>query len=490
MARSQRTKKNLQILSRSLLASLLLIVWFAPASPAETVCEETEDGWECTVLVEEFGEGPEFTFVISESTEVTITTYTSLTCNDHGLESTSADPYIHLYDDNETLLYEDDDSAPHNNGTNYCWDSHIQETLEAGTYVLRADVYDEYTTGTYSMDISGGEWTLPEEEPEPTPTPTPTPTPEPEPTPTPEPEPEPTPEPEPEPTPEPSPEPTPEPTPIPDPTPEPTPEPPADPEPSEELPLLPEETPIEIYEPPPVEVWQPPPTLIVIEEEEEYPYEDDISWEDLEYDFEELDWDNEELEMEEIEEEEVEILFEELEGEFVSDEEPLEEEEEFEILEEEETIEEEIEVLLEEPEYEDLEVDDLFTEEAELLEEVLSDPEEIEEFFEDVIEDNPDFFEEAEEEELENLFEAAPEIFNEAPDEVKDEFESEVNIFEGGFDDYVAEDSTITVEERRVVVAATTVSAVAAARPAIQPKPIMGSSPASGPSISQRRRRT
>ena len=101
-----------------------------------------------------------------------------------------------------------------------------------------------------------------------------------------------------------------------------------------------------------------------------------------------------------------------------------------------------------------------------------------------------DFFEETEEEELEELFEAAPALFNEAPDEVKDEFESEVNIFEGGFDDYVAEDSTITVEERRVVVAATTVSAVAAARPAIQTRPIMGTSPASGPSIPQRRRNT
>ena len=65
-----------------------------------------------------------------------------------------------------------------------------------------------------------------------------------------------------------------------------------------------------------------------------------------------------------------------------------------------------------------------------------------------------------------------------------------INLSEGGFDYYVAEDSTITVEERRVVVAATTVSAVAAARPAIQTRPIMGTSPASGPSIPQRRRNT
>ena len=413
MARFQRLKKLLQVTSRGLLASLLIIVWFAPSAPAQTVCSETETGWECTIIVDTVGDGPEFTFVISESTEVTITTYTSLTCNDHGLENGSADPYIYLYDDNETLLYEDDDSAPHNNGTNFCWDSQIQETLDAGTYVLKADVFDEYTTGTYSMDIAGGDWTVPQEEPEPTPEPTPVPEPEP----------------------------TPEPEPIVSPPPPPP-------------------TPAPVFVMPPID----------IEELEEEPWDDDITWEELELE----DYDFEELEIEEIEEEEIEILLEEPEGEW-SDERPLEEEEEPEIIEDDE-------ILLEEPEYEDLEVDDLFEEEAELLDEVLSDPEEIEEFFEDVLEDNEDFFEEAEEEQLEELFETAPALFNEAPDEVKDEFESEVNIFDGGFDDYVAEDSTITVEERRVVVAATTVSAVASARPAVQ------SVSTAGPSIPRRRK--
>ena len=81
------------------------------------------------------------------------------------------------------------------------------------------------------------------------------------------------------------------------------------------------------------------------------------------------------------------------------------------------------------------------------------------------------------------LFDTAPALFNEAPDEVKDEFEESVNIFDGGFDDYVAEDSTITVEERRVVVAATTVSAVAAVS-----RPSVAVTPAGGPSTPQRRR--
>ena len=45
-----------------------------------------------------------------------------------------------------------------------------------------------------------------------------------------------------------------------------------------------------------------------------------------------------------------------------------------------------------------------------------------------------------------------------APTEVKEAFEEEINVFEGGFDSYVPTDSTVSVGVRRVVVAATTVS--------------------------------
>lgn len=45
-----------------------------------------------------------------------------------------------------------------------------------------------------------------------------------------------------------------------------------------------------------------------------------------------------------------------------------------------------------------------------------------------------------------------------APTEVKEAFEEEINVFEGGFDNYVPTDSTVSVGVRRVVVAATTVS--------------------------------
>lgn len=45
-----------------------------------------------------------------------------------------------------------------------------------------------------------------------------------------------------------------------------------------------------------------------------------------------------------------------------------------------------------------------------------------------------------------------------APAEVKEAFEEEINVFEGGFDEYIPTDSVISVGARRVVVAATTVS--------------------------------
>jgi hypothetical protein len=53
---------------------------------------------------------------------------------------------------------------------------------------------------------------------------------------------------------------------------------------------------------------------------------------------------------------------------------------------------------------------------------------------------------------------AIVEAVQNAPTEVKEAFEEEINVFEGGFDDYIPTDSVISVGARRVVVAATTVS--------------------------------
>lgn len=494
--------KFFRLVSRALLACLLVVVWFAPPAVAETVCEATDDGWDCNIVVDTFNQGPQFTFTLAEETEVTVRTFTSLTCDDweteQGTDLYAADPVLSLFDDTGALLFQDDDSAEHNDGTNFCWDALLVVTLDAGDYMLQADAYNEATTGVYSLEILGGEWSVPQAEPEPTPTPTPPVEEEPEPTPTPEPEPEP------EPTPDPSPTPIP-PTPEPDPTPEEVPE--ATPEEPElpEVPELPEEEPTpeelppeEVYEPPVEEVWQPPVVIIEIEEEEEYPYDygsifEDVDWEDFEdfnFDFEEDSFDLEDFEeFEEGQEElvvEEEIFDEELVDEPISEEDEAEEEEETAFVDEgeqEERFELVPDVGLEEQDFEDLEVEDL---DGETLIEILQDEDAAEEFFEEVIEDNPDFFEESSEEELEEVFEAAPELFNEMPDEVKEEFEEDINIFAGGFEDYLAEDSTITVQERRVVVTASTVSAVAAARPTVRPMP---APTAGGPSIPQGGRR-
>jgi len=503
--------KFFRLLGRALLASLLVVVWFAPPSAAETVCEPTDNGWDCNIVVDTFGEGPQFNFVIQEETEVTVRTFTSLTCNDwetgEGTDLYAGDPMLSLYNDQNELLFSDDDSAEHNDGSNMCWDALLIVTLDAGSYVLQADVYGETTTGVYSLEIFGGDWSVPQVEPEPTPTPTPPVEEEPEPTP------EPTPEPEPEPTPDSTPEPSPTPippTPEPDPTPEEVPE--ATPEEPElpEAPELPEEEPtpeelppVEVYEPPTEEVWQPPTVIIEIEEEEEYPSDydsifDEIDWENIDFDDlpevnldTELDFEEEPFDLEDFEEfeegqEELlieeEIFDEELIDEPISEEIAEETEEENAFVDEgeqEEHFELVPDVGLEDQDFEELEVEDL---DDETLIEILQDEDAAEEFFEEVIEDNPDFFEESSAEELEEVFVAAPELFNEAPDEVKEEFEEEINIFAGGFEDYQAEDSTISVQERRVVVTASTVSAVAAARPTVRPMPAPS---AGGPSVPQ-----
>ena len=132
-----------RVLSRALLASLLVLVWFAPPASAETVCEATDDGWDCAIVVETVGEGPQFTFVLQEETEVTVRTFTSLTCDDwetgEGTDLYAADPVLHLFDDQGVLLFSDDDSAEHNNDETFCWDALLIVTIDAGEYVLQAD---------------------------------------------------------------------------------------------------------------------------------------------------------------------------------------------------------------------------------------------------------------------------------------------------------------------------------------------------------------
>ena len=472
-------------LSRILLASMFVMAIISPVSAQEsepeTTCADQEDVTSCTVHVNDYDAPPVVYMTVAEDqTAVEIITYTSLTCDNHGLESIYADPYLILYDSGGTIIGEDDDSASHNDGSNMCWDSYLNLTLDAGDYELSATAYDEETIGTYTLEFSGVSWSL-SNDPEPAPDPEPTPTPD-----------DSVPDEEVEPTPEPV-----EPTPEPDPEPEPTPTPEEEVEPPVNEPIqsptpLPEQP---EEEPEPDPVWEPPiedtlpdPELILpspfeenplslvtidIEELEDDSFNDDIIWdlEDVEWD--DFEWD----ELPEIEELD-ELLPEEDEAEaeeeatFVDEgeqEQPDEVQSDVEL--EEEFVLEEYEDI-EEIDFEELDADEL---DDEIIAEILQDEEAVEVFLEEVLKDNPDFFEGATEDQVSVIFESAPELFNEASDEVKDELEAEINVYAGGFGEYVPEDSTISVDERRSIIAVATATAtiatVAVARPTPPPTP-------------------
>ena len=71
--------RTCRVLPRILLVVFLLMAWFAPpVYGTETTCETIENGYRCTVWVNTFGEGPTFTFEITEDqTAVNIITFTS-----------------------------------------------------------------------------------------------------------------------------------------------------------------------------------------------------------------------------------------------------------------------------------------------------------------------------------------------------------------------------------------------------------------------------
>lgn len=93
--------------------------------------------------------------------------------------------------------------------------------------------------------------------------------------------------------------------------------------------------------------------------------------------------------------------------------------------------------------------------------EVLSDTEEltVEELHNVIDNENFDSLDE-------ETLQAVSEALSDAPVEVKEEFEAEVNIFSGSFDNYVPNGSKVDVGERRVLVAITATVSAAASAPA------------------------
>ena len=152
-----KIKRLFQTISRLLLISFIVFTWFAPATPAyaNTVsCVEDGNVLDCSIDVTD-SDGVNISFSLTEATTVSFTTFTSLTCDAHSNEASAADPYLYLLNANGTVIASDDDSASHNDGENFCWDSYISVTdLAAGNYTLNLNVYQDFF-GVFSMDIAG-----------------------------------------------------------------------------------------------------------------------------------------------------------------------------------------------------------------------------------------------------------------------------------------------------------------------------------------------
>ena len=108
------------------------------------------------------GGNDQVTFTITETTTVQITAATLLTCDGWPGDSTNGedlygDPYIYLYDSNDTLLESDDDDGcscePNCPDSGNCWDSYISRALSPGTYYVTAKVYSANTAGWYRLTI-------------------------------------------------------------------------------------------------------------------------------------------------------------------------------------------------------------------------------------------------------------------------------------------------------------------------------------------------
>jgi hypothetical protein len=402
-----------------------------------------EDGnvLDCSIDVTD-SDGVNISFTIPENetnVAVSFTTFTSLTCDAHSNEASAADPYLYLLDDSDNEIASDDDSASHNDGTNFCWDSYISTSLDSGTYTLNLNVYENFY-GVYSMDIAGlTEVTTPTTT---TTTTTTTSTTTTSTTTT-----------------------TTSTTSTTTTTTTTTTEPPPE--------TTTTTTTTTTTEPPPpptstttttttTTTTEPPLIIFEFDELEELP--------EQEFDLDE--W----LQEQESTEQATEV-------EPDNNEPEPEPEQEVEFETETETV--DLVDLLTEEELDKLEID-----EVELLEELLNDPDidvelvqELEEVLDEEITieeiealtDNEDFDELPVEARAEIV-----EAVNKAPEEVKEQFEENVDVFESGYGDYVQTGSTIPVDERKTIIVVSTVTAIGATiRPTTTTTPTAG--PTSGP---------
>ena len=97
-----------RFVSRLLLLSVIILALRASPVFASTIsCAEEEGGWDCSLVVDSV-DGVEISFTLSVASDVVFTSFTSLTCDDHGSDESTgayaADPYLYLYNDSDVLL--------------------------------------------------------------------------------------------------------------------------------------------------------------------------------------------------------------------------------------------------------------------------------------------------------------------------------------------------------------------------------------------------
>jgi uncharacterized membrane protein YgcG len=128
-----RSGKNYKRLAKAALVWVFLLAWFAPTPVAATTY---------TVVAES-----DWYFDIgADSTAVIIYGNSNASCDD----MIFTDPYLWLYDSNDTLLVENDDG--NHNENDQCVSAKIAITLDSGSYRLRAGYYPEATqSGEYEL---------------------------------------------------------------------------------------------------------------------------------------------------------------------------------------------------------------------------------------------------------------------------------------------------------------------------------------------------
>lgn len=121
-------------------------------------------GSSCIADIDTFGQRDSLVFTLTQTTTLEIVARTDLTCGAWDDPSDYGDPLIRLFNDSTNTLIQQNDDGGCTCGTyqqcgesGNCWDSAITRTLQAGTYRLELDIYNQDTNGYYNVTIQEGQ---------------------------------------------------------------------------------------------------------------------------------------------------------------------------------------------------------------------------------------------------------------------------------------------------------------------------------------------